>query len=105
VGFGHGRLQGVPHFPVRRGLNYVYLDTLTEKKLEQVIQGHRVGEPGTRRCSYENQGRNFELVLCRNHIRSGIQAETPQNYGHIRSIWLFGRHQPAKYPFPVVTMW
>lgn len=30
------------------GLNYVYLDRLIEKKLEQVVQGHRIGEHGKR---------------------------------------------------------
>jgi len=30
------------------GLNYVYLDTLNEKKLEQVVQGHYVGGHGKR---------------------------------------------------------
>jgi hypothetical protein len=30
------------------GLNYVYLDTLNDKKLEQVVQGHHVGAHGKR---------------------------------------------------------
>jgi hypothetical protein len=30
------------------GLNYVYLDTLNDKKLEQVVQGHYVGGHGKR---------------------------------------------------------
>ncbi len=30
------------------GLNYVYLDALDDKKLEQVVQGHSVGAHGKR---------------------------------------------------------